>query len=139
MALNSFDSLFKSDEDKAVNGVPVPMGINSNGDPIMVWVAELGNPKHEKCQRRFSKQLELSRKNRDAYNDIVAKMVAESILVNWQGFLDEAGQPIEPSFDNKLKMLRKYKKFMNAILEAAGDGENFSIVDSEAEAATEGN
>ena len=69
----------------------------------------------------------------------MAKIVAESILIKWEGFLDENGQSIESNFANKLEKLIKYKRFMNDVLEAAGDHENFCVSDSEAEKATEGN
>ena len=139
MSLNSFDSLFKSDDEKAKNGVPIPMGMNAKNENITIWVAEAGNPNHEKCQRKYSKQLEHTRKNRKAHDEVIAKIVAESILVKWEGFLDDNGAPIEPTVENKTKMLRDYKKFMTAVLEAAGDYDNYSIVDPDAEKETEKN
>lgn len=139
MALSTFDKFFASDEEKSKNGVPIPFGFNADNEPITVWVAENGNPNHERCQRRYSRQLEQSRKNRALYNEVIAKIVAESILIKWEGFLDTDKKQIPPTTENKFGMLKKYERFMNAILAESANHDNFAIGDSEAEEDSLGN
>lgn len=140
MKLSTFDSLFKSDDEKAKNGIPIEFGYNSKKERVVLYIAEAGNPNHEKAQRKYAKALENSRKHKDLYNEIICKIVAESILLDWEGVLDDAGNPIEPTFDKKFDALRSLRKLFLAVLDAASDATNFSIEGaSDAESETEKN
>lgn len=140
MSLSTFDSLFKSDDDKAKNGVPVEFGFNSKNEKVTLYIAEAGNPNHEKAQRKYAKALENSRKNKDLYNEIICKIVADSILLRWEGVLDEAGVVVEPTYENKFNALKQLRKLFLAVLDAASDATNFSVEDAAmAEAETEKN
>jgi len=140
MTLSTFDSLFKSDDEKSKNGVPIEYGFNSKNEKVILYIAEAGNPNHEKAQRKYAKALENSRKNKDLYNEIICKIVAESILLRWEGVLDGDGEPIESTYENKFDALKRLRKLFLAVLDSASDTSNFSIEDAAAaEAETEKN
>jgi hypothetical protein len=132
MSLSTFDSLFKSDEDKSKNGVPIEFGFNSKNEKVTLFIAEAGNPNHEKAQRKYAKALENSRKNKELYNEIICKIVAESILLKWEGVLDNDGEPMEATFETKFDALKRLRKLFLAVLDAASDASNFSIEDAAA-------
>jgi len=129
--MNTLDNLFKSDENKSVKGVPIVVGTNQNGDDVVFYIAEIGNPNHDKVQRRYSKQLERYRKREELQQQIIVKIVAESILVDWEGVLDDDGQHIEATLENKIAALTKYRKLFVEVMQEAGDPSNFALVDDD--------
>jgi hypothetical protein len=121
----SFEEIYKVDENKQVNGVDVEFGLNKKNDPITMIVAEIGNPNNRKVMRKYEKALETSRNNKKKRSHIWAKIVAESILIGWRGVLDSKGKEVKPTLDNKVASLVKYEKLFVDIMEAAQDGERF--------------
>jgi hypothetical protein len=105
MAKDTFEELFATDEKKAKNGVPIPMGFNAKDEEITFWIAEINNPKHTAAQRKFSKMLEVTRKNEKRHTAILAKVVAEGILIRWEGVLDADKKQVKSTFENKVKYL----------------------------------
>ena len=122
---NTFDTLFTSDPDKSENGTPITFGVNAKGDPVIFYIAEAGCENHEKVQRKYAKQLERSRHLPARREEIISKIIAESLLIKWEGVLDEKGKEVEPTYENKLEALRKYKRLYNEIMTIALDHENF--------------
>lgn len=122
MAQSTFQELFTSKLDVA----PLYMGYNSKDEEIIFFVKETGNKEHEKCQRKYAKPLERSRKNKKRNRAIMAKIVAESILDGWQGVLGEDGEPIEPTVENKVDALVQFKKLFYEVLNFAADSTNFA-------------
>jgi len=129
--MNTLESLFKSDENKAVKGVPIIVGTNQYDNDVVFYIAEIGNPNHEKVQRRYSRQLERYRKKEDLQQQLLVKIVAESILIDWEGVLDDLGQPIEATLENKITALTKYRKLFLEVMQEAGDPSNFAVVEDE--------
>jgi hypothetical protein len=121
----SFDEIYKVDEDKRVNGVEVEFGLNAKDEPITMIVAEIGNPNNRKVMRKYEKALESSRNNKKKRSLIWAKIVAESILLDWKGVLDKNKKEVKPTIDNKVLALVKYEKLFVDIMEAAQDSERF--------------
>ena len=137
---NTFDELFTSDPDKAVNGIPVPVGINQNNEKVIFWIAEAGNEKHEKVQRKYSEDLELARNNDVLYREILVKIVAESLLVKWSGVLDDNGEELAPTLENKIAALTQYRKLYHKVMDIATSETKFKAGDSQrAKADTRGN
>lgn len=127
MAKNTFDTLFGSDKKKAAEGVPISMGYNQNDEEVTVWVAEVNNPKHLAAQRKNAKMLEATRRNQKRHDAVLAKVVAEGILIKWEGMLDSNKKPIESSLQNKTKMLVKYPKFFQAVMGESMNEDNFAL------------
>lgn len=124
---DTFIDLFKTDDNLAENGVKVPVGYNSKGKEVIFTVAEAGNPKHEAVQRRYAKALESTRRNPDRHRAVLCKVVAESILLDWEGVLDEDGNERECTLENRIEALITYKKLFYAVMDAAADEGNFKL------------
>jgi hypothetical protein len=124
---DTFIDLFKTDDDLAKNGVKIEVGYNSQNKPVILTVAEAGNPKHEAVQRRYAKALENTRRNPDRHRAVLCKVVAESILLDWDGVLDEDGNERECTLENRIEALITYKKLFYAVMDAAADEGNFKL------------
>jgi len=128
---SSFEDLFVSDKDVA----EVWMGLNAKNEDIFFYVRETNCEAHEKCVRKYTRALERTRANDKSHNKVLCQIIAESILVNWKGVLDQKKKSIEPTNENKLENLEKYKKLMTAVMEAASTEANFRSEGGEKETA----
>jgi hypothetical protein len=117
----TFNELFVSSLDTA----EMFLGVNEKDEEIVCYIRETGCPEHEKAQRKYGKMLERSRNNRKRRHSIMAKIVAESLLIGWQGFLDDDGNPIPDDLDSRVMALTEFKKFFFDVLEFAGNRDNF--------------
>jgi hypothetical protein len=134
MSKNTFDDLFKSDKDT----VELPVGYNSKEEEVFLIIAESGSKAHRVSQRKHNQALERSRNNEKRRNKVFATIVAESILLDWKGMLDEKGNPIECTVENKIAKLLEYDKLMMAVVEASTEFANFKN-DAEIDEETEKN
>jgi|GEM_PF-2723419 len=125
MKLSTVDQLFGYDAEKSEQGVPEIVGVNSKGEDVVFYVAEAGNEKHEKVQRRYSKMLEATRKVDKEHEKVISRIIAESILVSWEGMLDEKENLVEPTVENKTAYLIKYRKLRQKVMEIATNDSNF--------------
>jgi len=128
--MGTFDDLFVSDKDKANNGVPITVGYNSNDKPVIFWIAEAGSSSHENAQRRYSKELEVSRRNSKHMKRLLAMIIAKGILIKWEGVLDKNGNEVVSTLENKVKALLEHKKLYLRVLEEANDPENYRNEDT---------
>jgi len=124
---STFDELFTSPLDIAT----LYFGYNANDKELSFTVRETGSPEHEKVQRKYSKALEKSRRNQKRNRAIMAKIVAESLLVDWKGVLDDSGNEVPCTLENKINALTKYKKLFIEIIDFASEPNNFQIDDDE--------
>jgi len=132
MDFESFEEIYKADENKQLNGVEVEFGLNAKDEPMTMIVAEIGNPNNRKVMRKYEKALESCRNNKKKRSLIWAKIVGESILVNWKGILDKNKKEVKPTLENKVLALVKYEKLFVDVMEAAQDSERFRPDDSDA-------
>ena len=114
-----------SNQDKATNGIEVPVGLNQKGDKVIFHIAEAGNENHEKIQQKYSEELELTRHNDNLYQEVIIKIIAESILVSWSGVIDNKGKAIKPTVENKIESLTKYNKLYHKVMQIASDESKF--------------
>jgi len=128
--MNTFDDLFVSDQNKANNGIPITVGYNKKDEPVIFWIAEAGCPGHEKAQRKYAKELEVSRRNSKHMERLMATVIAEGILKKWKGVMDVDGNYTEPTVENKVAALLKYKKLYLQVLQEANDLENYRNEDT---------
>lgn len=120
--MDIFDSLYSSDIETA----RIVVGINPhNQKDIAFFIGQAGSAKHEKCQRKYSKALEKARKNYKQREIVLIKIVAESILEDWENVTDENGNEISCTLENKIKSLTKYRRMFLEVMEAASDPSNF--------------
>lgn len=125
MDFSTIDELYGNDSAKSLNGVPINIGLNRNNEPIMLYVAEAGNPNHLKATRKYERALESSRHNHTKRRLINAKIIAESLLMDWSGIIDTNGAPVPASVENKIEALVRSNKLMGDVIDAASDRSNF--------------
>ena len=125
MKFESLEELYKTDEDKSTQGVPITVGMNSRDEQIVMIVAEAGSPLHRRIQRKYDRALESSRRSPEKRRMIMSKIVAESLLKGWSGVLDSDGNEVPYTTENGYEALMKYERLAVDIMEAAADPENF--------------
>ena len=129
----SIEEIYKTDKKLVEEGAPITVGMNAKDEPIIMYVAEAGNTKHKKVQRKYDRQLEIARNNETRRKTIMAKIVAESILTSWSGVLDRKNREVEATMQNKIDALMKFDKLNIEIMDAATDIENFRPAEEETE------
>jgi len=127
MKFATFEDEFTSELDIA----ELDFGFNSKNEPLRFIIRETGSPEHEKVQRKYSKALTASRRNRVRYRAVMAKIVGESILIDWKGVLDDEGNEVPCTLENKIEALTKYKKLFVEIIDFASDQTNFEVPETE--------
>jgi len=134
--MNTLDSLFATDEKLENDGIEMPVGLNSKGDPVSVVIGAFGNPKHEKALTRHEKFLRATKKSPERRREIMAKVLAEGVLFDWPGMLDSAGKKLKYTPEEGAKALMKYKSLYMLVLETAADEQNYQREQDEEDAET---
>ena len=125
MEITSLEEIYKIDENKSLNGVEYELGLNAKNEPMVLIIAEMGNVKNQKVMRKYDKALESSRHNKKKRQFIWAKVIAESILLDWSGMLDKKKKEVPATMENKIEMLVKYDGLFADIMEASQDKDRF--------------
>jgi len=131
MNINSFEELYAKDESKSEAGVPMDVGVNTKGTPIIFTVAEMGNTKNERTMRRFEKALESARRDKKRRRSVWAKILSESVLLTWSGVLDSKGEEVPATVANKIAALEKYERLFTDVMEFSQNPENYRPDDGE--------
>lgn len=121
----TFDQFYATDETLVEDGAPMSLGLNANGEEVILYIGQEGNEKHNAALRKRQKRLENARHDEKAMMAIRCEIIAEAILLTWKGVLDQDGAPVEPSYENRVAILKKYKKLLLDILEFSGDMSNY--------------
>jgi hypothetical protein len=121
--LGTFEEIFNREISET--GKPMYVGVNKNGDDAILYIAEMGNKGHEAAQRKYNKALANCRHNKRKYAQVIAKIVAESILINWIGFLDDDGHEFGCDLENKVDLLTKMPKLLESVIDFASDTSNY--------------
>ena len=125
--MKSLEAIYKTDEKLAFNGVPITVGYNEKDDPIVMIVAEAGNPDHLKAQRRHDRALEASRHNTKRRRYVMAQIITDGILRSWNGVLDSKQKEVPYSKKAAMDALIKYDRLQIDIISAADDPMNYRI------------
>ena len=133
--MNSFERLFKTDEKLENEGVEVPVGVNEKGDPIILIVGALHNPKHEKAIARYEKLIRATSRNPKRHREAMAKVYAAGLLFGWKGPLDDDGKPLKYTTKEGEKILLEYKNIYFEVLTTAADEQLFLANQEEEDAA----
>lgn len=124
MAKNTLDSLFATDKKLAHHGKRVVVGYNENDEEVALWIAKVNNPKHQAAIRKYAKMLETTRNDEKRHNKVLAKVIAEGILVKWEGVLED-GKPLEPTAGNKAALLEKHEDLFTEVMDQSMNKRNF--------------
>lgn len=135
--MKSLEQLYKTDENLSIDGVPITIGFNEKEKPIVMIVAEAGNPNHLKAQRKHDRALEASRHNFKRRRYVMAQIILDGKILNgWSGVLDDDGNEVPFTREKAMDALTKYNRLMTEIITAADDPMNFkpeeAIIEQEA-------
>ena len=120
-----FDTLFGFDEQKSENGVwvDVPDGGRLKLGMIGSHAYNQALDKHIKRYRNLIRATgNLTVEQNTA---VTIQVYADSVLLDWDGYEDEHGQPMKCTRENKVKMLTKYPNFKTLVESYAGDRDIF--------------
>lgn len=129
---------FNTDERLEIEGVWEDLGEAKDGeDPPGILVARVGNSaylkEYQKVPRGIRNQLDNGTLPEDTSKQIVNKLLAKTILLNWRGIADD-GKILEYTYENALFYLKRYKDFRDLVWNVGNELARFREVELEEEA-----
>lgn len=110
------------------------------GEGISFKIRRLSSDASMEARKRAEKpylaQIRLNKLTDDAAEDIAISQIANGVIADWKGVTDDNGEVIEPTSENKLKMMRdeRLKDLRMTILQMATDADSFKMqLDEDAE------
>lgn len=126
---------FATDQDKETHGVWIFLG-----NDVWVKVARMGNPRYQeeltKLQGPHRRELRLGTMAREDSLQIYHTVLARTILLDWAGVEDTAGNPVEYSEEAAIEAFRDNPDFLRAVEALSQERETFRL---EIEEAAKGN
>jgi len=121
MKIGSLENLYLVDEKKATDGIELELDLNEKEEPMVLIVAAMHakNPLWEKTLRKYEKPRERARHSKKKRTRVWARIIAESILKDWRGILDENGNEEPATLDSKIEALIKYPVLIDDVMETA--------------------
>lgn len=118
---------FGTDAKREIEGTTVDLGEGAS-----VTVARWNNARHraalDRLRRPYRSLLLAGRElPEDVSEAIGIEAMAETILLDWQGFIDESGQPLAHSREAAQALLTEVKDFRDQIAFLALQAENFRV------------
>lgn len=114
---------YKTDESKEREGVWVPLDGEGR-----IRIARTNNPLYREVMVRKVNRYKMAAKSKvipeDDWITIVNELIAETILVDWEG-ITEKGQPLPYSVENAKRVLAELKDFREMVLSIADNMDNF--------------
>ena len=101
------------------------IGENSKGDDIVFIIGRIGGVEHERATRRLGKQIERARRNKDRHRKLLIEVMAQSLILDWIGLIDDDGKKVPCTLENKVQVLKDYQEIFALVAEAASDTANF--------------
>lgn len=98
---------------------------NENGSDIVFIISRTRTSKHEFASRKYQEELERADGNPKRTNAVHAKIISESLLVSWKNVLNDNGEEVEPTTENKCAVLEKYPALISRIGSFASNVKNF--------------
>lgn len=122
---------FQTDKVLEENGVWVDFG-----DGLEVKVARFNSARSKEVRRRLEKPFKgVFRSGQDLpedkSTDILVKQMAEAIILDWKGVLGPDGKVLEPTLENKIKVLTDLPDFREVIATAALESATFKTLEDE--------
>lgn len=120
-SLSVLDKLYKPDKELA----DLYIGMNEKGEEIIFKVAQAGNPLHEKMQRKYARKIEKYRRFPDKLNEVYQEIVGISILKDLGKLMDDNGEYVASTTQNRIMVLHDYKSILLTVLDIANDINNY--------------
>ena len=117
---------FQTDEKAEVDGVWVPLSATAK-----IKVARSGNPRHSAAMKRLTKPyLKPGMRANDIADDVflaIAKeAMAEAILVDWDGIVNDNDEPL-PFSKHEAMVALEFNDFYQLVWNAANAMENYRV------------
>ena len=126
-------SKFKTNQSLEIEGVWVDIG-----EGAKVKVARIGNTAYQKYLERSYKPYRKMQRTGTVPEDLQRRLfieaLAHTILLDWDGFTDDADKPVVYSVDAAISQLTEFKDFRELIVEIAAEAETFRDEEIEEEA-----
>ncbi len=101
------------------------------GPDASVKVARVGNSAYRALLRELMSPYRtaagINSLSPERSDEILIKVIAETILLNWKGLIDDDETEVEYSVETALKWLTKYKEFRRIIIIIAEDINNYRV------------
>lgn len=123
-----FLSKYKTDKTAEVEGVWIEVDVG------VEWlIARLNNEKAREMRRRLEKPYRAMTAVPDKVaEDIMRKVVANTVWLGWKGMTDEAGATIEYSAETAEKLLKELPDLLNDVITVSMARETFQTEATEA-------
>lgn len=117
---------FQTDAKKEIEGTWIPLSATAR-----IKVAREGNPRHQACLKRLTAPyLKPGIRTNDIPDDtweaVTREAAAETLLVDWEGIVNDANEPVPYSKAEALAALAM-KDFYRLVLMAAQSMETFRV------------
>ena len=125
-------SKFKSDVEKVENGTWIDLG-----DGLHICVARTGNKKSvamfNKLTKPYRQMIERGTMPDDKYRELNVKIVAETILLGWEGLFDKGTEvPYSPEKAAEILSDPAYAGFLKLVQDLSGEEEVFRFEEAAA-------
>lgn len=127
-------SEFKTDTSLEKEGVWHDIGMNDDGSPVRIKIARLGNPSWLKAYNKIPAPLRdgaqkgsLAGAMEKSYETLAAKCMAEHVLLGWEGFTDDDGNPVPYTVETAAAILAdpEQRPFRSIVTQYAQDDAAF--------------
>lgn len=126
--MSNFVDRYKTDKNLEENGQWVDLG-----EGVEIKIARLNSERSQAVRRRLEKPYSKMRGEIPAQiqEDILTKQVAEAVLLDWKGVELEVGKPLDPTLENKIKVLTEFKDFRQDVVFVSMEAETFKTAKAE--------
>lgn len=119
---------FKTDPDKEKEGMPVRFD-----DTTVITVARAGggNKKYVKAMERVQRKLNVRQPDNSESMEILREVYADTVILSWEGVVDEDGIPMLCDKPNKIKLLHDLPELFTELRRVAESMETFKAAEIE--------
>lgn len=124
--MSSLYSQFASDSKLEKEGVLLEYGENSKGLPIGIRIARAGggNLQYIKALeakvKPYRRQIQTETIDRKLVEKLTLEVFCKTVVLGWENVEDEAGNPLEFSYDNAIKLFTDLPDLFADVQEQAG-------------------
>lgn len=109
--------------------------VDYDSEGASVLIARLGNPAnrkaYERAQVRYKSKIRKGKLSIEESREITARTLSESIVLDWKGFEDYSGNPLDPTVENFYLAMKHDIDFREWVAEQADISENFRAAEVE--------
>lgn len=127
----SIYKVFKTSTQAENNGQWFNYGEGPTGRDQRILLARMGpsnkrfSAAYERFQREFGRQVDSGTLANETARAAMVEMMADSIVLNWEGICDENGQELPYSRENVIKVLTDLPEFFHELRDLASKREHY--------------